>query len=164
MIIDDDLMDLLVPVVGVAFWILFMAFVFIKSFIDNKKDTEILTEIYQKYGVKTNAKILSCTEHKTYGRTIPAKYIYFIKFQYNSTKIGTVTTVYNLPTNHRGSKAYTDEIPIIYIPAFLEYDSQLISREELFRSIGHKFNCFGPRSYLILFEEDLNTFTNLVEL
>lgn len=155
--------DLLVPVVGVVFAVLFAAFIFIKAFIDNKKEKEILTEIFRKYGVKTIARIISYTEHKTYGRTFPAKYIYHIEFQYNSSEIGPVTTYYNLPTNHPGSKAYADEIPIVYIPAYLDYDSHLISREELFHSMGCKFNCFGWRSYLVLFEGDLNTFTNLSE-
>ena len=162
--ITDDIMELIVTVARVALAILFIVFVFIKSFSDNKKEKAMLTEIFQKYGVKTNAKILRCTEHETWGRTIPAKYIYSIEFQYNGTKIGTVTTCYNLPTNNPRSKEYIEETPIMYIPAYVDYNNNLIGRNELLCSIGHKFNCFGLWSYFVMFEEDINIFTNLSKL
>ena len=50
--ITDDIMELIVPVARVALAILFIVFVFIKSFSDNKKEKAMLTEIFQKYGVK----------------------------------------------------------------------------------------------------------------
>ena len=52
-------MDLLVPIVGVSFAIVFIAFIFIKSYVDHRKERKIMTEIFAKYGVKTNAKIYS---------------------------------------------------------------------------------------------------------
>lgn len=163
--IDDDLMDLLVPVVGVAFAILFIAFIFIKSFIDNKKDKEILTEIFRKYGVKTNAKIYDFVEHYYYGGYIPGKYNFRIEFQYNSTKCGAGSCYYVLPTNNPKSKEYlkSEEIPIIYIPAHIDYYKGLISRKEFFSYIGHKLN-LGDDCWLVIFAEDINSFTNLSEL
>ena len=157
-------MELLVPIVGVAFGLLFTAFIFIKAFIDNKKDKKLMSEIFLKYGVKTDAKILSFKENETYGKHgIQGKYNYFIEFQYNSTKCENITCCYTLPTNNAKSKKYSDEIPIIYIPAYIDYYKELISRKDFFDSIGHKLN-LGNDCWLVIFAEDLSLFTNLAEI
>lgn len=157
-------MELVVPVAFAAFGIIFIAFFFIKSFIDIKKEKALMTEIFRKYGVKTNAKILSFKENKTYGRHgIQGKYNYFIEFQFNSIKNGTVTCSYTLPTNNPNSKKYIDSISIIYIPAYMDYYMQLISREDFFSSIGHKLN-LGYDCWLVIFSEDISLFTNLIEI
>ena len=161
---DQDLMDLLVPIVGVSFAIVFIAFIFIKSYVDHRKERKIMTEIFAKYGVKTNAKILDFTEHYTYGRYIPGKYNYRIEFQYNSTKCGASICNYMLPTNNPKSKEYlkSGEIPIIYIPAYIDYDKGIISRKEFFSDIGHKLN-LGYDCWLVIFAQDINLFTNINE-
>ena len=83
-------MEFILMVAGACFCVLFIAFIFIKSHNDDKKQKEIMTEIFKKYGVKTNAKILNFTENHTYGKYIPGKYNYHIKFQYISPKIGSL--------------------------------------------------------------------------
>lgn len=154
-------MELIVAVAGAAVGIIFTAFIFIKSFIDNKKEKEMLTEIFKKYGEKTNARILSFKENTTYGRHgIKGKYNYSIKFQYNSAKIGTFTCSYTLPTNNPKSKNYSDEIPIVYIPAYMDYYNELISRKEFFDSVGHKLD-LGNDLWLLIFADDIKLFTNL---
>lgn len=157
-------MDLLVPFGGVAFGLLFTAFIFIKSAVDNKKEKEIMTEIFRKYGVKTNAKISDFTENYTYGRYIPGKYNYYIKFQYNSTKCGASSCYYVLPTNNPKSKEYLkrEEIPVIYIPAHIDYYKGFITRKEFFNSIGHKLN-LGNSCWLVIFAEDISFITNLTD-
>lgn len=157
-------MDLVLAIGGTAFCIFFTAFIFIKSYIDDKKQRKIMTEIFLKYGVKTNAKILDFTENYTYGRYIPGKYNYYIKFQYNSTKCGTSTCNYMLPTNNPKSKDYlkSEEIPIIYIPAHIDYYKGLISRKEFFSYIGHKLN-LGYDCWLVIFAQDISLFTDLSE-
>ena len=158
-------MELVVSAVGAGFGIIFIAFIFIKSSIDSKKEKALMTEIFHKYGVKTNAKILDFTEHYTYGRFIPGKYNYRIEFQYNSTKCGTSICNYTLPTNNLKSKDYlkSGEIPIIYIPAYIDYVDGLISRKDFFCSIGHKLN-LGYDCWLVIFSEDISLFTNLTEI
>lgn len=153
-------MEFVLTIVGVSFGILFIAFIFIKSHIDDKKQKEIMTEIFLKYGVKTNAKILDFTENHTYGKYIPGKYNYHIEFQYNSLKIGSFGCSYHLPTNNPRSKDYSRDIPIIYIPAYMDYYNDLISSKELFSSIGHKLN-LGYDCYLIMFADDISLFTTL---
>ena len=160
---NQDLMDLIVPVVGVAFAVLFIAFIFIKSAFDNKKEKKIFTEIFQKYGVKTNAEILAFKENEVYGRHgIVGKYNYFVKFRYSSAKIGDSECCYMLPTNNSKSKEYlkSEEIPVIHIPAYIDYYNELISREEFFEHIGHKLN-LGYDCWLVIFAEDLGLFTNI---
>lgn len=153
-------MELLLPIAGVLFGILFIAFIFIKSHADDKKQKAVMTEIFQKYGVKTNAKILNCTENYTYGKYVPGKYNYYIEFQYNSTKAGMISCSCHLPTNNPKSKEYSGEIPIIFIPAYLDYHNSLIDRKEFFSAIGHKLN-LGYDCYLIMFAEDISLFTTL---
>lgn len=156
-------MDLIMSVMGVSFFIIFMAFIFIKSYIDDKKRKKVLTEIFMKYGVKTNAKIISLTKHHNYGRYLPGKYNYYIEFQYISSKIGVFECSYHLPTNNPMSLNYSEEIPIIYIPAYIDYYYNLIDKRELFSCIGHKltlsYNC-----NLIMFAEDIDIYTNIVDL
>lgn len=154
-------MEFVLTIAGVSFGILFIAFIFIKSYIDDKKQKKIMAEIFTKYGVKTNAKILNFSENHTYGKYIPGKYNYCIEFHYLSSKAGTLKCSYNLPTNNQNSKKYTDEIPIIYIPAYIDYHKNLISSKELFSSIGYKLN-LGYDCYLIMFAEDIRLFTTVV--
>lgn len=157
------IMELIIGIVGTAFAIFFTAFIFIKSFVDDKKQKKVMTEIFRKYGVKTNARILSFKENTTYGRHgIKGKYNYFISFRYNSTKIGTFTCSYTLPTNNPKSKNYSDEIPIVYIPAYMDYYNELISRKEFFNFIGHKLN-LGYDLWLVIFADDIKYFTNLAD-
>lgn len=52
-----------------------------------------------------------------------------IVFQYNSIKNGVINCTYNLPTNNPRSKRYIDSMPIIYIPAYLDYYNELMSLE-----------------------------------
>lgn len=153
-------MEFILTIAGVCFCILFIAFIFIKSHIDDKKQKEFMTEIFKKYGVKTNAKILNFTENHTYGKYIPGKYNYHIEFQYISPKIGSFECSYHLPTNNPRCKDYIEEIPIIYIPSYLDYYNNLISSKDLFSSIGHKLN-LGYDCYLIMFAEDISLFTTL---
>lgn len=163
---NQDLIDLLVPVSGVAFAALFIAFIFVKSAVDDQKERGILTEIFRKYGVKTSAEILTFKENEVYGRHgIVGKYNYFIKFRYGSTKIGDSECCYTLPTNNPKSKdcLKSGEIPVIYIPAYMDYYNELISREEFFDYIGHKLN-LGYDCWLVIFQEDLSLFTNLTDL
>ncbi len=47
---EEIYMELAVSLVFVGLGILFVAFIFIKSFIDNKKEKAVMTEIFQKYG------------------------------------------------------------------------------------------------------------------
>lgn len=157
-------MGFILLIIGLSFWILFVIFIFLKSYIDNRKKRKIMTEIFMKYGVKTNAKISDFTENYTYGRYIPGKYNYYIKFQYNSTKCGTSTCNYMLPTNNPKSKDYlkSEEIPIIYIPAHIDYYKGLISRKEFFSYIGHKLN-LGYDCWLVIFAQDISLFTNINE-
>ena len=68
-------MELVLAITGTLFGILFIAFIFIKSYNDDKKQKKVMTEIFTKYGRKTNAKILNFTENPTYGKYIPGKYI-----------------------------------------------------------------------------------------
>ena len=157
-------MECAVYVSFAVFGLIFIAYVFIRSYIDNKKEKAVMTEIFRKYGVKTDAKILSAKENQSYGRHgIQGRYNYQIEFQYNSLKGRTMTRTYTLPTNHPDSKKYTETIPIIYIPAYLDYDTELISRKEFFSSIGHKLR-LGYDCRLVIFAEDLSIFTNLTEL
>lgn len=155
-------MGFILLVSGLLFWILFVIFIFLKSYIDNKKEKKLMTEIFMKYGVKTNAKISCFIENHTYGRYIPGKYNFRIEFQYNSTKCGTGSCYYVLPTNNPKSKDYlkSEEIPIIYIPAHLDYYNGLISRKEFFSYIGHKLR-LGNDQWLVIFAEDIGFFTNL---
>ena len=148
-------MELAVSLVFVGFGVIFIAFIFIKSFIDNKKEKAVMIEIFRKYGVKTNAKILKCKENKIYGRhNVQGKYNYFIEFQYNSTKFGIVTCNYTLLTNNPNSKKYIDSIPIIYIPAYMDYYMGLTDREDFFSSIEHKL-ILGYDCWLVIFSEDI---------
>ena len=158
-------MGFILLVSGLSFWILFVIFIFLKSYIDDRKERKILTEIFMKYGVKTNAQIYDFVEHHYYGSFIPGKYNFRIEFQYNSTKCGISTCNYILPTNNPKSKEYLkcDEIPIIYIPAHLDYYNGLISRKEFFSYIGHKLR-LGNDQWLVIFAEDLSDFTDLNEL
>ena len=161
--INDDTIELIVPVAAAILAIVFLIFIFLKSFIDNKKEKEILTEIFWKYGMKADAKILSYKENNAYGNHgIKGKYNYNIEFEYSSRN-GTIKCSYTLPTNNPHSKSCIDSIPIIYIPAYLDYYMELISREDFFKSIGHRIN-LGNDCWLVLFAEDLNLFTNLNEL
>lgn len=153
-------MELVLAITGTLFGILFIAFIFIKSYNDDKKQKKVMTEIFTKYGRKTNAKILNFTKNHTYGKYIPGKYNYYIEFQYLSSKAETLKCSYNLPTNNPNSKKYIDEIPIVYIPAYIDYHKNLISKDELFFSIGHKLN-LGYDCYLIMFAEDIGLFTTL---
>lgn len=160
--LDDETLEFILTLAAVGFALCFFAFIFIISYIDNKKDKKILTEIFQKYGVKTNARILAFRDYGTSGRGVPSRYVYFIGFQYHSAKVGEASVCYNLHTNHPGSKAYVEEIPIIYIPAYVDYDNHLISLKELYSALGHKLR-YGLRSDLVMFAEDLSVFTNLSE-
>lgn len=155
-------MEFILTIVGVFFVILFIVFIFIKSYIDDKKQKEIMTGIFLKYGMKTktNAKILDFTENHTYGKYILGKYNYHIEFQYNSPKIGSFRCSYHLSTNNSRSKDYSRDIPIIYIPAYMDYYNELISSKELFSFIGHKLN-LGYDCYLIMFAGDISLFTTL---
>ncbi len=161
---SQQLLDLLVPVAGAAFAILFIAFIFIKSFNDDKKEKAALTEIFRKYGVKTNAKILKFKENKTYGRWIQGKYNFYIEFEYNSPERGTLSCNYILPTNDPKSKNYLNskEIPVIYIPAYLDYHNEFIDRKEFFAAIAHKLK-LGYDCWLVIFADDIKLFTNLTE-
>lgn len=155
-------MEFILLISGLLFCISFVIFIFLKSYIDNKKEKKLMTEIFMKYGVKTNAKISYFIENHTYGRYIPGKYNYYISFEYNSTKNGTGSCYYVLPTNNSKSKDYlkSGEIPIIYIPAHLDYYNGLISRKEFFNYIGHKLR-LGNDQWLVIFAEDISFFTNL---
>ena len=157
-------MEIVVSVAFVVFGIIFIAFIFTKSFIDSKKEKALMTEIFRKYGVKTEAKILSFKENQTYGRYgIQGKYNYFIEFQYSNTKNEKITCCYTLPTNNPKSKKCIDSISIIYIPAYLDYYKKLISREDFFSAIGHKLN-LSYDCWLVIFSEDISLFTNLTKL
>ncbi len=157
-------MKIIVPVAFVAFSIVLIAFIFIKSYIDSKKGKILMTEIFKKYGVKANAKILSVKENKSYGRHgIQGKYNYRVEFQYNSIKNKVINCTYTLPTNNPRSKRCVDLMPIIYIPAYLDYYKELMSLEDFFDSIGCKLN-LGYDCWLVIFSEDINLFTNLHEL
>lgn len=161
---NQSLDELIVAVIGTAFAILFTAFIFIKSSIDNKKRKKVMTEVFSKYGVKVNAKILGCKENYSYGRDgIIGKYNYYLVFEYDSIKNGSIHTTYTLPTNNPKSKEFTDEIPIIYIPAYLDYYNAYISREEFFAAIGHKL-WLGNDCWLVIFAEDIGEITDLTEL
>ncbi len=157
-------MEIIVPIAFAAFGIVLIAFIFIKSHIDSKNEKALMTEIFQKYGVKANAKILSVKENAAYGRHgIQGKYNYRIEFQYNSIKNGVINCTYNLPTNNPRSKRYIDSIPIIYIPAYLDYYNELMSLESFFDAIGCRLN-LGYDCWLVIFSEDIDLFTNLHEL
>ena len=149
---------------GIAFCILFTSYIFIRSYIDHKKEKKIMTEIFSKYGVKTNAKIYNFVEHHYYGGFIQGKYNYYIDFEYISTKCGNLSCCYVLPTNNPKSLEYlkSEEIPIIYIPAHIDYYKELISRKEFFSCIGHKLR-LGNDQWLVIFAEDISNFTNLKE-
>ncbi len=160
-----ELMDLIVSVLFVGFGILLVAFIFIKSYIDNKKEKKIVTEIFLKYGVKTTAKIEQFRENSTYGRFgIVGKYNYYISFEYKSVKADDICTQYTLPTNNPKSKEYleNEEIPIIFIPAYLDYQKGLISKGEFFGSIGRKIR-LASDVWLVIFADDLSFITNLNE-
>lgn len=158
-------MEFILLISGLSFCISFVIFIFLKSYIDNRKKRKIMTEIFMKYGVKTNAKIYEFVEHHYYGGFIPGKYNFRIEFQYNSTKYGTGSCYYVLPTNNPQSKEYlkSEEIPIIYIPAHIDYYKGLISRKEFFSYVGHKFN-MGDNCWLVIFAEDINIYTNIDRL
>ena len=156
-------MELILTITGVSFCILFIAFIFMKSHIDDKRQKKVMTEIFMKYGVKTNAKILGFTENYTYGKYIPGKYNYHIEFQYISPKIGPFKCSYHLPTNNPRSLDYSEEIPIIYVPTYMDYYYNLIGSKDLFKSIGYKLN-LGYDCYLIMFAEDIDIHTNIVDL
>lgn len=157
-------METVVYIAFFAFSIIFIAFIFIKSFIDSKKERALMTEIFLKYGKKTEAKVLSSKENESYGRNgIIGKYNFCIQFQYNSTKSGMIICSYTLPTNNPNSQKYGDSIPIIYIPAYLDYYMNLINRKEFFSLIGHDLH-LGNDCWLVIFEEDISLFTNLTEL
>ena len=157
-------MEIVVSVAFVAFGIIFIAFIFIKSFIDSKKEKTVMTDIFLKHGVKMEAKILSFKENGAYGRHgIQGKYNFSIEFQYSSTKNREITCIYTLTTNNPKSKKYIDSIPIIFIPAYLDYYMELISREDFFNAIGHKLN-LGYDCWLVIFSEDISLFTNLTEI
>lgn len=155
-------MEFILLISGLLFCISFVIFIFLKSYIDNKKEKKLMTEIFMKYGVKTNAKIYEFVEHHYYGGFIPGKYNFRLEFQYNSTKNGTGSCYYVLPTNNSKSKDYlkSGEIPIIYIPAHLDYYNGLISRKEFFNYIGHKLR-LGNDQWLVIFAEGISFFTNL---
>lgn len=157
-------MELIVSVAFVTFGLIFIAFIFIKSAIDSKKGKALMTEIFRKYGVKTNAKILSFKENESYGRNgIQGKFNFNIEFQYSSKENKTVTCSYTLPTNNSNCKKFIDSIPIIYIPAYMDYYMGLMKCEEFFSSIGHKLN-LGYDCWLVIFSEDISFFTNLTEI
>lgn len=93
-------MGFILLISGLLFFVSFVVFIFLKSYIDDRKKRKILTEIFMKYGVKTNAKIYDFVEHYYYGGYIPGKYNFRIEFQYNSTKCGAGSCYYVLPTNN----------------------------------------------------------------
>lgn len=69
-----------------------------------------------------------------------------------------------LPTNNPKSLEYlkSEEIPIIYIPAHIDYYKELISRKVFFSCIGHKLR-LGNDQWLVIFAEDIRNYTNLKE-
>lgn len=87
-------MEFILLISGLLFCISFVIFIFLKSYIDNKKEKKLMTEIFMKYGVKTNAKIYEFVEHHYYGGFIPGKYNFRLEFQYNSTKNWTGSCYY----------------------------------------------------------------------
>ena len=54
-------------------------------------------------------------------------------------------------------------MPIIYIPAYLDYYNELMSLESFFDAIGCRLN-LGYDCWLVIFSEDIDLFTNLHEL
>ena len=59
------------PICMGAFGVAFIVFIFLKSYLDDKKERRVLTEIFQQHGIRTNAKVVGFQEHHTYGRGIP---------------------------------------------------------------------------------------------
>ena len=141
----------IVSLAAVGFGIAFTAFIFIKCHSDDKKQKAVMTEIFRRYGVKADARVISFKENHCYGKHgILGKYNYEIELTYNSTKGEEITCTYTLATNDPKSKGYTDTIPVIYIPAYMDYYMELISSKELFEAIGHEVTLGNDCRFVII--------------
>lgn len=147
------------PICMGAFGVAFIVFIFLKSYLDDKKERRVLTEIFQQHGIRTNAKVVGFQEHHTYGRGIPGRFEIDISFRYPSPKIGDSPCTVKLWTNDPACKDYPDEIPIVYVPPYIDYLYELTDSAELIRQIGQPVNIYAVR--LLLFEKDIARFTDM---
>lgn len=147
----------------VSFAVLFIVWIFVRSFSDLKKEKAFLTEIYQKYGVKTNAEIIHCRNHVNTIRTMPYKYEVLVKFNYNSPIKGcSCSCQEKILTNNQDCKNYENIIPIIYIPQYADYANEFVDSKKICSDIGIKVYRYWDK--MIIWAADISTYTNLSEL
>ena len=147
------------PICMGAFGIAFILFLFLKIHLDDKKERRMMSAVFRKHGIRTNAKVVGSQEHSAYGRWIPGKFEIDIHFRYPSPRIGDTPCTVKLWTNDPACKDFPDEIPIIYVPPYIDYLYELIGREELLQQIGQPINIYAVR--LLLFEKDIAVFTDM---
>lgn len=143
----------------VSFAVLFIVWIFCKSHIDNQKQKQQLTELYQKYGIRTNAEIIDCRNHANTARTMHYKYELSVRFEYNSPIKGQICTcLTKILTNHPDCKTHDQYVPIIYIPQYADYLNEFAYAKEICRDLG--INVYRSDE-MILFADDIGFHTNL---
>ena len=160
--------------IGMAlFGVLFIVWMFAKSFSDLKKEKAILTDIYRDYGVKTTAEIIYCRKHINTQRTMPYKYELLVEFSYASLikKGSSCPCLAKILTNNLSCKKYENFIPcknygifipIVYIPQYADYVNEFADSKKLCQNIGIKVYQYSDK--MIILADDISVYTNLSEI
>lgn len=118
------------------------------------KTNKIIKEIFFKYSTKANANIVRFSKNIITTRFSHTIYNIDIFFYYKN-----VRQHYTIKTNNHRVSEYKDKksIPIHFIPQYFDYRTGIITKEELFKAIGFKFNISNIDIYpMAIFEEDNN--------
>lgn len=149
---DVDLNSFLTLMLVIGGSILFVLTLFLFEWLKRKKIKKILNNIFLNYSTKVDADIVRFSKNiitTGFSHTI---YNIDVIFNYNGTR-----QHYTIKTNNHSAHMYKEQntIPICFIPQYFDYRTGKITKEELFRTIGFKFEISNIDIYpMAIFEED----------